>query len=70
MTIIPDNVQLTSIENSSGMKVVITAQSDHYDQLGYFVAKIKNAVILNNAISTAGQKDNGVVTIKIEGELP
>ena len=33
-------------------------------------AKIKTDVILTNVISTAGQKDNSVVTVKIEGDLP
>ena len=70
MSIIPASVQLTSIENSTSTHVVINAQSDKYEQLGYLVAKMKNDVILTNVISTAGQKDNNVVTIKIEGDLP
>ena len=70
MSIIPESVQLTSIENTSGTHIVINAQSNKYEQLGYLKAKIKSDVILTNAISTAGQKDNGVVTVKIEGDLP
>ena len=70
MTIIPENVQLTSIENTTGTHIVINAQSDKYEQLGYLKAKIKADVILTNVISTAGQKDNNVVTVKIEGDLP
>lgn len=70
MSIIPENVQLTSIENSTGTQIVINAQSNKYEQLGYFVAKLKTEVILTNIISTAGQKDNNVVSIKIEGDLP
>lgn len=70
MTIIPENVQLTSIENTNGTHVVINAQSNKYEQLGYFVAKMKTEVVLTNIISTAGQKDNNVVSIKIEGDLP
>ena len=70
MTIIPENVQLTSIENTTGTHIVIDAQSDKYEQLGYLKAKIKADVILTNVISTAGQKDNNVVTVKIEGDLP
>ena len=31
---------------------------------------MKNDVVLTNVISTAGQKDNNVVTVKIEGDLP
>ena len=70
MSVIPESVQLTSIENDTGIHVVINAQSNKYEQLGFFVARLKNDVILNNVISTAGQKDGGVVTIKIEGDLP
>lgn len=70
MSIVPENVQLTSIENSTGTHVVINAQSNRYEQLGYLVAKMKTDVILTNVISTAGQKDNNVVSIKIEGDLP
>ena len=70
MSVIPESVQLTSIENDTGSHVIINAQSNKYEQLGFFVARLKNDVILNNVISTAGQKDGGVVTIKIEGDLP
>ena len=70
MTVIPENVQLTSIENTNGNHVVIVAQSNKYEQLGYFVAKMKTEVILTNIISTAGEKDNNAVSIKIEGDLP
>lgn len=70
MSIVPENVQLTSIENTTGTHVIINAQSNKYEQLGYLVARMKTDVILTNVISTAGQKDNNVVSIKIEGDLP
>ena len=70
MSVIPENVQLTSIENTTDTHIVINAQSNKYEQLGYLKAKIKTDVILTNVISTAGQKDNNVVTVKIEGDLP
>ena len=70
MSVIPVNVQLTSIEDTGDGHIVINAQSDKYEQLGYLVAKMKNDVILRDVESTAGQKDNNVVTIKIEGDLP
>ena len=70
MSIVPESVQITSIENSTGTHIVINAQSNKYEQLGYLKAKIKSDVILTNVISTAGQKDNNVVTVKIEGDLP
>ncbi len=70
MSIVPENVQLTSIENTTGSHIIINAQSNRYEQLGYLVARMKTDVILTNIISTAGQKDNNIVSIKIEGELP
>lgn len=70
MSIIPENVQLTSIENTTDTHIIINAQSNKYEQLGYLVAKMKTDVILTNVISTAGQKDDNVVSIKIEGDLP
>lgn len=70
MSIVPENVQLTSIENTTGTHIVIDAQSNKYEQLGYLKAKIKTDVILTNVVSTAGQKDNSVVTVRIEGDLP
>ncbi len=70
MSTVPQNVQLTSIENTADRHIVIHAQSDKYEQLGYLKAKIKTDVILTNVISTAGEKDNNVVTVVIEGDLP
>lgn len=70
MSTIPASVQIVSIENTSGTRVVINAQSSKYEQLGYFIAAIKTSPILTNVISTSGQKDNDVVTIRIEGDLP
>ena len=70
MSIIPASVQLTSIEDTGDGHIEINAQSDKYEQLGYLVAKLKTEIILRNVESTAGQKDNNVVTIKIEGDLP
>lgn len=70
MSIVPENVQLTSIDNTTGTHIVIDAQSNKYEQLGYLKAKIKTDVILTNVISTAGQKDNNTVTVRIEGDLP
>lgn len=70
MSIVPENVQLTSIENTTDTHIIIKAQSNKYEQLGYLKAKIKTDVILTNVISTAGQKDDNVVTVEIEGDLP
>ena len=70
MSIVPENVQLTSIDNTTGTHIIIDAQSNKYEQLGYLKAKIKTDVILTNVVSTAGQKDNNTVTVRIEGDLP
>ena len=70
MSIVPKKVQITSIENTQGNHIVINAQSDKYEQLGYLKAKIKADVILTNVISTSGQKESSAVTVKIEGDLP
>lgn len=69
MYVIPVNVQLTSITNS-GTKITITAQSDKYEGLGIFIAKLNKDGILANVVSDTSQKSNGVVTVRIEGELP
>ena len=70
MYIIPEGVQLTSIQNSTGKKIAIIAQAGDYDQLGYFIAKIKVDGILNNVVSSSSQKSGDIVTVTIEGELP
>ena len=70
MYVMPNGVQLTSIKNTSSTHIEIQAQSKSYAQLGYLTASIKTNVILTNVISTSGQKENNIVTIKIEGDLP
>ena len=70
MYTIPEGVQLTSIQNTTGKKISIIAQASDYDQLGYFIAKIKVSGILNNVVSSSSQKSGDVVTVTIEGELP
>lgn len=69
---IPKGVQITSIENTSGTKIVITAQAKTYDQLGYLKASIKNYDILTNVVSDSGikQTQEGLITTTIEGNLP
>ena len=70
MASIPTNVQITSIENTTDTHIIMEAKSTKYEQLGFFIATLKNEVILQDVISTAGQKEGDIVTIKIEGELP
>ena len=73
---IPKEVQLTEIKNteiqSNGetvQHIVISAQAQKYEQLAYFKAKLKNANILNNIVSTEGTKDDEYVRVIIEGDL-
>ena len=70
MFIIPENVQLTSIKNTTGTHIVIQAQSNKYEQLGMFKAKLDTEMYLTNVISTSGQQENNVIKVKIEGDLP
>ncbi len=75
--IIPKNVQLTSIENNevtSGNEtkqhIIITAQSEQYEQLAYFKARLSNNGYLTNVTSSEGSKDGEYVVVTIEGDLP
>lgn len=70
MYIMPDNVQITSINNTTGNHIEIQAQSTEYRQIGYLTTNIRISSVLTNVISTSGQKDNNIVTVKIEGDLP
>lgn len=70
MSCIPKNVQLTSITNTAGTHVVIKAQSEHYEQLGMFKAQIIVDNILIDVKSDSGIKQDGLVKVTIEGELP
>ena len=70
MYIIPENVQITSIQNTTGTHVAIEAQSNKYEQLGMFKAKLNTEMFLTNVISTSGKQENNVIKVKIEGDLP
>lgn len=67
---IPKEVQLVRIENYTNKSVRIEARSKEYEQLGYFIAKIKNEGILTNVTATSGEKQNEFIVIAIEGQLP
>ena len=70
MFIIPQKVQIISIENTEDKHIVIEAVSEKYEQLGYFVAAMKNDGMLVNIQSTSGTKSDSLVQITIEGDLP
>ena len=73
---IPKEVVITEIKNtevSTSGEVVehisISAESSKYEQLAYFKAKLKNANVLDNIVSTEGTKENSKVSTVIEGDL-
>lgn len=70
MFCIPEDVQLTSIRNTTDSHMVIKAKSAHVEQLGYFLAKIKAKSYLTNITSSSGVQDGEYMTITIEGDLP
>lgn len=70
MTIIPTNVQLTSIENTTDTHIVIVAKSQKYQEIAYFKTKLKTEGILENVVSDTGSVSGGYLTVTIEGELP
>ena len=72
MYIIPQGVTITSIENTTGSHIVINAQSNKYELLGYLKGKIITDGILSpsTVISTSGVKQNDTVMVVIEGDLP
>lgn len=67
--IIPKNVQLKTITSDDNKNIKITAQSDSYADLGYFVAELKLSSTLKNV--KINKINNGETTvIEIGGELP
>lgn len=70
MSVIPRGVQLTSIKNTSEKHIVISAQSSDYQQIGYFKGVLRVDGILNNIVSDSAIKQDGVVKVTIEGDLP
>lgn len=69
MFVIPENVQITSIENTTGKHIVIVAQSDKYEPLGYFKAKLNSDRILYDVVSNSGVSEGNVIKVTIEGDL-
>ena len=70
MYIIPENLQITSIKNTTDTHIVIEAQSNKYEQLGMFKAKLDTEMYLTNVISTSGRQEDGAIKVTIEGDLP
>ena len=70
MNEIDESVQLTSIENTTGKHIVIVAQSPTYPGLGYFKTILKTKNILQNVVSGSSMKQDGMIIVTIEGDLP
>ena len=70
MSAIPRGVQLTSIKNTTEKHIVINAQSADYQQLGYFKGILRVDGILTNVTSDSAVKQDGLVKVTIEGDLP
>ena len=70
MFVIPQKVVITSIKNTVDNHIVIDAQAEKYEQLGYFKALLDSKGILIDVKSTSGIKDGNLVKVTIEGELP
>ena len=71
MNLIPRQVKIVSIANiEESKKILIEAESEKYEQLGYFSSILKTENVLRNIKTTSGVKDGSVVKVTIEGELP
>ena len=70
MSVIPKGVKVTSIENNVDGKIIINAEAQNYDDLGYFKATLKTKNILKNISSDSSLKVDNIVKVTIEGELP
>ncbi len=70
MVNIPKNLQVTSIRNTTNKHVVINVQATEYDPIGYFLGAINNNGILVNAKSNSSVKQDGIIRITIEGDMP
>lgn len=70
MHIMPLDAQIISIENTEEKHIKIVAQSQNYDSLGYFIARMKVDNNLTNIVTSKSKKVNKIVQITIEGDLP
>ena len=72
MFIVPKEVQILSIRNATDKHIIIDAQSQNYQDLGYLKSSIQTQGYLTNVTSTSGTKasDSNYVKVTIEGDLP
>ena len=69
MFVIPEDVQITSLENTEGKHIVMEAQSNKYEPLGYFKAKLSSDRVLYNVVSDSGVSSGSIIKVTIEGDL-
>lgn len=69
MFVIPEDVKVTSIRVEEEKTVLLEAQSGKYNQLGYFVSKIKLEGVLKDVDMEVVSMDSNI-KIKINGVLP
>ena len=71
MELTPREVKIISITNLEESKqILIEAESEKYEQLGYFSSVLKTENVLKNVKSTSGSKEGQNIKVTIEGELP
>lgn len=70
MFAIPKEVQVLSIQNTSGKHIKIDVQASEYQYLGYLKSELQNRAILINVTSTSGTMVNNKIQVTIEGDLP
>lgn len=70
MVHVPKDVQVTEIKNTTQKHIAISVQAVEYDPIGYFIGAINNNGILVNAKSNSGTKQDGIIRITIEGDMP
>lgn len=70
MVVIPKKVKVISITNTTSKHIQIVAESEKYEQLGYFKAVLTTNGILTEVKSTNAEKVDSVIRVTIEGDLP
>ena len=68
--VIPKNVQLKTISSDDNKKVKIVAQSDQYQNLGYFVANLRLQPDILKNIVINNINNGSILSIEIGGDLP
>lgn len=70
MSSIPKNVQILKIQNTESKHITITARSLDYTSLGLFIATLDAGETLLNVKSNSSVKQDNMITITIEGDMP